>query len=179
VKILVRLPYATEHVTEVVRGESVRVRPFQIVVRVSITPLTLLGWDDRIPHFPAILDTGNNHNFSIRRDHLVRGAGLQSDVLRVLGAMRERDHRLPLDAATIWLHRNIPRERSVRSESEPYPLEVREGITIYPDDIGPRLPVLGLRALTLNRLYLSIDAEHRDVFLRTVGWRTRLLRWLW
>jgi hypothetical protein len=132
VKILDRLPYATEHVTEAVRSESVRVRPFQIIVRISVSPLTMPGWDPRAPHFPAILDTGNNHNFAIRRDHLIRWAGLQPDVLRVLGAMRERDQRLPLHAAGLWLHRNVSGERRTRDDREPYLLEVAEGITRLP-----------------------------------------------
>jgi hypothetical protein len=178
VKILDRLPYATEHVTEAVRGEVVRVRPYQIIVHMSISPLTLPGWDPRTPHFPAILDTGNNHNFAIRRDHLVRWAGLQPDASRVLGAMRERDRRLPLHAARLWLHRNVPGERRARHDREPHLLEVAEGITVYPDDIGPRLPILGLRALTRNHLHLGIDTERQRVILRSAGWRVKLLRWL-
>lgn len=34
---------------------------------------------------------------------------------------------------------------------EPHPLKVEEGVAVYADDIGPRLPVLGLRALTQNQ----------------------------
>jgi hypothetical protein len=62
------------------------------------------------------------------------------------------------------------------SDREPHVLNFREGIAIYPDDIGPRLPVLGLRALTQNRLHLTLDPERLRVDLRTKGIGTTLLR---
>ena len=43
---------------------------------------------------------------------MIVGAGLQPDALRILGAMRERNQRLPLPAA-LWLHRNTPRGTAV------------------------------------------------------------------
>jgi hypothetical protein len=41
------------------------------------------------------------------------------------------------------------------------------------------LPVLGLRALAVNKLHLLVDSECQLVHLRTPDWRTKLLRWLW
>jgi hypothetical protein len=40
------------------------------------------------------------------------------------------------------------------------------------------LPVLGLRALTVNQLQLLVDSERRLVHLRSSDWRTKLLRWV-
>ena len=51
----------------------------------------------------------------------------------------------------------------LRYSQEPVSLKLEEGIAIYPDDIGPRLPVLGLRALSRNRLHLAIDPERMRV----------------
>jgi len=66
----------------------------------------------------------------------------------------------------VWLHRNLPRERALKDQ-RPHPLKLEEGIAIYPDDIGPRLPILGLRALTRNQLFTAIDPERTRVDLRT------------
>jgi hypothetical protein len=71
-KILNRLPCSSARTTINVRGESVRVRPYQIVVWVSLNLREVTNWDVRVPRFPAILDTGLSHNFSIRVSHLLR-----------------------------------------------------------------------------------------------------------
>jgi hypothetical protein len=55
VKILDRLPYSSEATFVSAHGGSVRVKPYQIVVAVSLQ--ALLEWDPRMPRFPAILDT--------------------------------------------------------------------------------------------------------------------------
>jgi hypothetical protein len=55
-------------------------------------------------------------------------------------------------------------------------LDSKGGIAIYPDEAAPRLPVLGLRALTDNRLYLAIDTDRRLLSLLTMDWWTRLRR---
>jgi hypothetical protein len=173
VKILNRLPYSSEATFIAAPGGSVRVKPYQIVVEVSVSLQALLKWDPHTPRFPAILDTGNNHNLSISRGHLLRWAGLQAEALRVIGAIREREQRIPLHAASVWLHKNQPDERASR-EQEPHPLKLLQGIAIYPDDIGPRLPVLGLRALTQNQIHVAIDPERMHVNLRTPDWSTNI-----
>jgi hypothetical protein len=63
--ILTRLPIATEHSLSDVQGVPIKLRPFQIIIRISI--LDIPDWDPRAPIFPAILDTGNNLNFSINQ----------------------------------------------------------------------------------------------------------------
>src|SRR5262245_35913416 len=115
-------------------GESVRVKPYQIIVRVSVSLRTLLEWDAHTPSFPAIRDTGNNHNLSISRRHLQRWAGLQLEALPAIRTMRERQQEIPLHAASVWLHRNRPGERTLKDQ-RPYALELVEGIAIYPDDV--------------------------------------------
>jgi hypothetical protein len=174
-KILDRLPYFSDATSVPAPGERVRVKPHQIIVSVSIGLRELLEWDPRTPSFPAILDTGNNHNLSIRKEHLLRWAGLQSVALRIIGAMRERQQRIPLHSASVWLHSNQPGERTLRDQ-KPHSLKLEEGIAIYPDDIGPRLPILGLRALTQNQLYTAIDPERMHVSLRTPDLGTKILR---
>jgi hypothetical protein len=62
-----------------------------------------------------------------------------------------------LHAATVWLHRNHRGSRTLAGE--PYPLILEEGIAVYQDEAGgaPHLPLLGLRALTDNKLQTVID----------------------
>ncbi len=165
-RILNCLPYSAEPTTVSVRGETVRVRPYQIVVWVSLNLRQVVEWDPQAPRFPAILDTGHTHNFSIRVSQLVRWAGIRPGALRALGAMRERGRRVPLHAARLWLHTNVRGTREIDTR-DPFPLAIEEGIALYPDETGPRLPVLGLRALTLNRLRSVVDGDRRYVTLRT------------
>jgi hypothetical protein len=96
VKILDRWPYSTDATFVSAPAGSARVKPYQIVVAVSVSLQALLEWDPRTPRFPAILDTGNNHNLSISRGHLLRWAGLQPEALQVIGTIRERQQRIPL-----------------------------------------------------------------------------------
>jgi hypothetical protein len=170
--ILRRWPFAKGHTTIDVRGDFVQVKPYQIVVWVSLTPADQVEWDARAPRLPAILDTGNNSNFSIRAGHLIRWAGLRPEFLGSFRAIRERGRTIPLYAADVWLHRNRPGRREVAADGPPFRLLIDEGIAIYPDggSNDPRLPLLGLRALADNGLHLTIDGKRRTVSLRTAGW---------
>jgi hypothetical protein len=165
-KILDALPYSATATSETVRAETARIKPYQIIVWVSIGLQQIVEWDPRSPRLPAVLDTGNNHNLSIGRSHLVRWAGIQPASLRRLGTIRERGKQFPLYAARLWLHPNVP-ERREPSGAEPLSLRVEDGIAVYPDEDAPRLPVLGLRVLTANRLQTTIDGGTRQVTIRT------------
>lgn len=124
-KILDRLPYSSDAAFVTAPIGSVRVKPYQIVVAVSVSLQALREWDQRMPRFPTILDTGNNHNLSISRGHLLRWAGLQPEALRIIGAIRERQQRIPLHAASVWLYRNQPGERAVRDLEPPGPAHTK------------------------------------------------------
>jgi hypothetical protein len=62
-RILDRLPVVDEHYQLDIHGEALRIRPFQIIVQVSISDI--LTWDSRAPIIPALLDTGNNHSLAV------------------------------------------------------------------------------------------------------------------
>ena len=55
-----------------------------------------------------------------------------------------------------------------RCDAHPYELSLREGIIIYPrgNPLGPRLPLLGLRALVQNNLEMVIDGQRRELTIR-------------
>jgi hypothetical protein len=174
VRILNRLPYFADPTQVSVPSETVRVKPYQIIAWASVTPPDLPGWNARIPLLPVILDTGNTHNFSIRAGQLRSWAGVHPESLELLGTVRDKALRLPLRAADIWLHFNRPGERDPRRDREPWRLNLEEGIALYPEEANwPRLPLLGLRALTDNELRLTIDGKRRYVTVSIGG------HWWW
>jgi len=177
VNILNRLPYSKKHSTLSVREEIVSVKPYQIIVWVSVAPASPREWNPATPAFPAILDIGTNHNFVISRSHLVRWGGIQPEFLRRLGTTRLDDKRLITREADIWLYSNWKGQLEYRREKPPYRLNLNEGIIIRPDEGIRRtpLPLLGLRALTHNELVTIIDGARLEVTIRTA----RKMWWPW
>lgn len=168
-KILNRLPIDGEHVSSSIPNVPLYLKPFQIGIRVSI--LDEPNWDSRALIIPALLDTGNNHNFSIQDRHLIRWAGIHPESLRYLGVIRDREHSPSLRFARIWIHRNRRGSRDL-IQCEPFLLRLEEGIAIYPSDQSnyPRLPLLGLRAIIKNQLKLVIDGKRKHASLRSPIW---------
>jgi hypothetical protein len=160
----------------------VRVKAYQIVVWVGISAddWTL---ERSTPRFPAILDSGHSDYFSIQADQLHRWAGLHPDSLKP-GFVRINNISVPRRVATLWLQPNLPNHRGLYLGKPAFRLAGDAGIAVYPkggqDPNGrdypkdfPRLPILGMRGLTVSRLQLAIDFNRNRVFLRTTsrfGW---------
>ena len=140
-----------------------------MVVWLSISDTHLLNWDPRTPAFPAILDPGNNFTLSIFHSQLVQWAGIYPEALRLLGTIRESGNIYPRREADLWLHPNVPGRREIRSGGDPFRLSVAKGIVVYPDTASPapHLPLLGLQALTENKLRTLIDGDRKQVTIRT------------
>jgi hypothetical protein len=117
--------------------------------------------------FPAILDTGHTHTFSIHERHLTEWAGLQPDILPVLATIRERERRILLRAANIWVHPNERGFRDRLADIPPHFVDADSGIAIYPGNDFPRLSIIGLRAIAENNLVLKVDGPMRQATLRT------------
>jgi hypothetical protein len=150
------------------RGHLIRVRGDQIIAWVTLTRARVGGHDPRLVPFPAILDTGHNGTFSIQERHLIESAGLSPAALTATGSARDRGRRVGLRAATVWVHRNEPGSRDRWTGGEPYGLSTPHGIAVYPSaEDFPRLPLLGLRAVTGNRLVLVVNGHRREATLRT------------
>jgi hypothetical protein len=166
VKIIGSLPIYDRYSEAWTPDGVASVKPFQIVVTVSLSIGDFLEPGAR--RFPAILDTGLNHNFAIRREHLDRWTTLSLPMLRQV-TIQNRD--IPLAAAHVWLHRNRPGTSSI-ADLEPIRLRTPEGIAVFPANVSnpARLPILGLRALVRNHLKLIIDGNRRQVTLKTAGW---------
>jgi hypothetical protein len=167
--ILDQIPIASEHSLSDVHAGLVKVRPYQIIIRVSILDGEV--WDPRAPNFPAILDTGNNLNFSIQAAHLSRWAGIHPRSLKTRGAVREGVRSPSLHVASVWIHRNMPGRIDLK-DARPFQLQLPQGIAIYPSDGSdyPRLPLLGLRAILKNNLKLVIDGKRKHASLRSPLW---------
>jgi hypothetical protein len=150
-------------------GRHIPIKGDQIMVWVGITEGKQTEFDPRRPAFPAILDVGHSHNFSIRHEHLIRWAGLDPRWLRRRGDIRINREVIPLYRADVWLHPNVPGKRDRAASGEPFRLPLDTGIAVYPPTMSsaPRLPLLGLRALRLARLHLTIDCDRCSVTLRT------------
>ncbi len=167
--ILRRLPIAESPSLLGVDGERLKLRPYQIVIQVSVSPYR--EWDSRTPIIPALIDSGMNHHFSIQEHQLSKWAGIHPQALTRLGDMWEGGRTASLRRAYIWIHRNEPGRRDLR-DVRPFELSLKEGIAVYPADGSnyPRLPLLGLRAIVKNNLKLIVDGKHRHASLRSPLW---------
>lgn len=168
--LLDRTPFLDRATEVVVRGERVRVRANQIIAWVSLTIPRVKSHNPVATPFPVIVDTGYTHSLAIHERHLIEWAGLRPDVLPFAGATRDRDRRIPLRGANIWLHPNVPGTRDELADRPPYRIEAAKGIAVYPAGEFPRLPLLGLRAVAENRLVLNANGRRRRATLRTPAW---------
>jgi hypothetical protein len=119
----------------------VLVRPYQIVI-----PVALSIGGHLTQRFPAILDPGHSHNFSLSETHV---SDWVRKPLRQVGWIKVNNVRVPLVQADVDLDGTMAR--------------CTEGISVFPDTHPscPRLPLLGLRALVRNHIRIRI--EHGEV----------------
>jgi hypothetical protein len=166
--ILRDLPFSEKPAEVEFSRRSISIKPDQIMVWVGITEGEETEFDSRRAAFPAILDTGLSRTFSIRSEHLIRWAGLDTRRLERLGEARINEETVPLYQADVWLHPNIPGTRDRAVGVEPFRL-IPKSIAVYPPSMSsaPRLPLVGLRALRIARLHLTIDCHRCAVTLRT------------
>jgi hypothetical protein len=136
---------------------TAQVMPYQIVVMVSIAANRVMELPSDAPRFPAVVDTGNNHNFAIRQEQFARWTGL---TLPKRGLVNVGGTTNPLHAGNVWIHPD---------SGDPFRLRMEEGIAVYPPDLTnpARLPILGLRGLVRNGLRIVIDGKDRDVTIST------------
>ena len=161
------MPFSENPSEVTVRGDQVLVRGNQIIVWVTLTLQHIDIPNPSAVPFPAILDTGHSHSFSLNERHLVDWAGLRPEALRALSAVRDRGQRLSLRAANFWVHPNESGRRDLQSGESPSLVETPTGIAVFPGAEFPRLPLFGLRAIAENGLVLKVDGKRREATLRT------------
>jgi len=157
--IVARCPFFEEPTEVHSAGGPVVVKRYQIVVWVSLSHAGQLS-----RRFPAVLDTGHSHNFSMKEEHLVIWAGWQARTLPTIGRARINKQPVILKEAKIAVYCNLLGSRDEIQAAPPHLLDVPEGIAIHADQdpFAPRLPLLGLRALVKNRLKLTIDGARLE-----------------
>jgi hypothetical protein len=168
-KILDRLPFSDARSKVWTPDGLATVKPYQVIVTVSLAVRGLIEPDSGLPRFLAILDTGNNHNFAIREQQLRSWARITSSKSRHHITVQGR--RVPLLNAGLWLFPNEPGSVAM-SGRPPSRLPMAKGIAVFPEDAPnpARLPILGLRTTVNNGLKLIMDGKRREVTLKTPGW---------
>jgi hypothetical protein len=159
VKILDRLPVGDKPEVLFVGAEAVTIKRYQIAVWASL--------NDATRPFPAVLDTGLTHNFSITESLLRRWAGLTPNDLKSLGTTRLKGETLVQYRGDLRLHRNRP--GTVQLGEGSHPLSLDQGFSLMPEG-SIRLPLLGLRSLIRNNLRLTVDGKRGEVTLKTAAW---------
>jgi hypothetical protein len=167
--VLRKLPFFETPTTTWVRNDRLAIKPYQIILWVSLAAGEQDQLEPNIPRLPALLDIGLSYNFAIGENQLLRWAGLHPQSLSLLGHARLSG--LPVDVrdADVWLHRNQPGQRDLFTDQPPFRLELYRGIAVYPRDTpnAPRLPLLGLRGLRWTNLQLALDCQACRISLRT------------
>jgi hypothetical protein len=141
-------------------GVPIVFRAYQPVAWVRLVP-----WVREPPAraviFPAVIDTGNNHFFMIPGVLFREWAGVDYD-----DSPRGRTiivSGIPLK--TYGFNIDLFRLRSGKPGRAPVArLQMGEGITIIPDTLSanlPRVPVIGVRTLTVNRITFTIDGDRQ------------------
>ena len=150
-------------------GVKVAITPHQPVCWVSLTPAGLPAHPPQARPFPAVIDTGFNHNFLLRsRQFRARtGYELTLDDFPIFDRLRTYGRRADLHEADLWLHPNVPGHRDQISRRPPIRLEMNLGVAVSPLADQPRLPLLGMLSIRENGLQLLIDGAQGRMSLRT------------
>jgi len=160
--ILDRCPFY-EEATEVETPTGlILIRSYQIVAWIS---LSVRGELSR--PFPAVLDTGHSHNFSIKVEHLESWTGLHAHEIQTIGHARVNKQFVELKDAAVAVYSNTPGKRDALLEKSPYRLMLPEGIAVHraSDPFAPRLPLLGVRTMVTNQLRITINGSRKQVSL--------------
>jgi hypothetical protein len=118
------LPYFEEHTSLTVRGRSITIHSYQIVLWVSVTPRGLRTLDPNTPRFPVVFDPGFTHNFLIREEQLQQWAGLRPDNLAEVRHIHPYGERVPTRAG-----QSLPEELTwLRHRAGLRPFRISRGV---------------------------------------------------
>jgi len=140
----------------------IQLKPFQILLWLSITEQGVDQISSDLPRVPVLLDTGQNHTLCLRDSHLMH-SGLKAPFPWSSSPLRVRvasgtERMVPRLLVDVWLHSNIP----VLME---HPLLIRLGLRgaacfLLSGAIqGPHLPLLGLAALCAGSVTVEMQCK--------------------
>ena len=162
---LARVPLVEFDHTLTIGGTDITLRTNQPVVWVRLVPWA--GSTTEAVAFPAVVDTGNNHSFLIPGPLFRVWAGQDLDSLtptRTLSTVN--GHAVSCYGFNLELLRlsedGGPVERVAAR------LQTGQGVAVVPDSLAahfPRLPVLGVRCLIVNRTRFALDGDMRTFSL--------------
>jgi hypothetical protein len=113
--ILDRCPFYEEATEARTPSGPILIRSYQIVVWVGLSVRGTLSRP-----FPAVLDTGHSHNFSIKEEHLDLWTGLHVPEIKTIGRARVNKQLVELKDAAIAVYSNAPGERDLLQEKPPF-----------------------------------------------------------
>lgn len=132
--------------------------------------------------FPALLDSGNHSAAYLNEHHLVNWGGIQPAFLGLLQYKFVNEISTPFHNGDAWIHPNLPGTHERDPEKMPVRLKLDDGIAVSPvpvnQNITPRVPLLGFRALRENGLDFWLDSQTEKFTVWKSDWRSRLFRTL-
>jgi hypothetical protein len=163
---LSRVPLNGADRTVLLRGESVILRPLQPVIWIRLAAWELAEAAKTQPiTFPVVVDTGNNGTLLIPESVFRAAVGVSPAALKGRATAPVNGILLACYGFNLDLLRlrgGVPLERVVGR------LQTDRGVFLIPTELEhrfPRLPVLGVRCLTLNRLTFSLSGDRRTFSL--------------
>jgi hypothetical protein len=153
-------------------GVDVALRAYQAVVWVRLVTWVGPSLPDAVP-FPAVVDTGNNNSFLIPGPFFRAWARVDYRDLRPGRSVRVNGLPLKFYGLNLDLLRFHNGEPTTRVAAH---LQTDQGVMIIPDALVPsfpRLPVLGVRCLTVNRVTFTLDGGRQTFSLSQPGRVTR------
>lgn len=158
------LPFVDRPRDVPVRGLlPVQVKPYQLAIWISLSPPNSLRLPVDAARLPALLDTGHNHNCSLRERHLLAAGFDPEGLIWPAAPLRIRDAggremETPRVLVDVWIHSNLP-----RLANRPFPLRLGAvGAACYRTNgplVGPPLPIIGMRALCLASVNLDLHCR--------------------
>lgn len=161
-------------------GEPEKLKANQILLWMSIRPKGSSRPNASAPRFPVIFDSGLNISMTMRRSHFLKWVDhMQREQAYVRSGRTSCNGRnVSLFSVEAWLYRNAPDTNDQILNQAPNRIVLAEGLGVYDEtkspeeflivdklskDPGPRLPTLGILAITANQLSIHIDGKRRRV----------------
>lgn len=159
-------------------GKPEEIKANQILLWMSVTPQGSLPPSANAPRFPVIFDTGLNISMTMRCNHFIDWADVEQPEYQFLGDTSCNGSTVILFDVDAWLYKNAPGRNDQILNQSPIRLVLKGGLGVYnatpsqqellmSDDPlqepGPRLPTLGMFAITANKLSIQIEGWRRRV----------------